>query len=85
LVLAPQMKKVKNNNQKSPRFTALPNAAKAMTMGFVRACAGSVSASPVSPKRCSPIEEGCSGSNSATIGNTSAAETATNSTMGCQP
>ena len=61
LVLAPQMKKVKNNSQKSPNFDAFFNAANAMTMGLALLCAASAGASSASPRRRNPIAEGFSG------------------------
>ena len=79
------MKKVKNNSQKSPTFAALRSAAKAMAIGLPGAGAASAGASLLSPRRRRPIEEGCSGSTSATMGKTSAAAAATSSTMGRHP
>jgi hypothetical protein len=54
LVLAPQMKKVKNNNQKSPRAVALVNAAKAMLIGLRLLAVASTGVSTACQRDASP-------------------------------
>ena len=84
-VLAPQMKKVRNNSQKSRLDAALLSAAKAIMMGLMPVCADSLGASPTSPMRRSPTAWGVSGSSIATMGNVIATATATRSTSCRQP